>query len=124
MILSYIVNGLIIVGVICVFTSFFMAREVNNLTGRDLRMAERIREAERLERRNRLPEKRRKWLKVNCPNCEYKIEYVPKKPDWNRELRCPECTTVFRVPEAEPEKKERKGLTLLDHFGEKGDDVE
>ena len=69
----------------------------------EILIARRFLLSEKLEK-ERIPQQpKRKWFKVNCPGCGYKIEYAPKKPDWTRELRCPECTTVFRVPEEIPE---------------------
>ena len=59
---------------------------------------DRIREAERLYRRH-LPERReRKWLVTHCPVCQKRVEYSPKKKNWDRKLLSPHCGRVFEVP--------------------------
>ena len=43
-------------------------------------------------------EKRRKWKITHCPNCQKRVEYHPKKDDWDRKLLCPHCHRVFELP--------------------------
>ena len=63
---------------------------------KDRRIFERIREAERLDKRKIPTTKKRKWRKTKCPNCGYKVEYEPTETFQGR-LRCPNCGEYFKV---------------------------
>lgn len=58
-------------------------------------ISHRILEAEKMEKKV-LDRPKRKWIKVRCPNCGYRIEFEPK-PDWTGEMRCPECGHSFKI---------------------------
>ena len=52
--------------------------------------------AESQSLKDRVPEKKRKWRVIYCPN-GHKIEYEPKE-GFIGELKCPECAVNFKVP--------------------------
>lgn len=64
--------------------------------------AERAREAEGLELKDRPPEKKVTWFKTKCPKCKEPIRYSPKE-NWDGLLKCGSCGHLFR-------------LSILDHF--------
>ena len=59
---------------------------------------DRIRDAERLYR-SFLPEEIKiEWQVTHCPSCQKRVEFSPKKKDWDRKLLCPHCGRVFELP--------------------------
>ena len=53
----------------------------------------------RIRREDYIPRKKIKWRIVYCPECQAKVEYVPRdKNNFNGTMKCPHCGVRFKVP--------------------------
>ena len=62
------------------------------------RLREMFQKAEgQIARDNYRERPRKTWRKVTCPECGYKIEYIPTRM-WRGLLKCPDCGARFKPP--------------------------
>jgi len=76
-------------------------RGVENLVNENEKikdLARRFKWAEGRVLRDRPPERRVEWQVTHCSSCQKRVEYSPKKKNWDRKLLCPHCGRVFEVP--------------------------
>jgi len=68
--------------------------------GQDEGLRRRFLKAEKIERRNlsRVSDRRVDWKTTHCIFCQRRVEFSPKRKNWNRKLLCPHCGRVFEVP--------------------------